>query len=139
MKKVTLATSISAVLIALGLTSHTLADSNYAAKSAAQKSAKISLTEAINIAEQATGGQSSEAEFEMEKGVAAYEVEITMADHSEVDVLIDAQSGAILSKESEHDKDDHGKDHDDDDHKDDHDKDHDDDHKDDHDHDHGKN
>ena len=105
MKKTTLATTMAIALLTAGFGANLMADSDDAATAAAQQSAKISMTQAISIAEQATGGQSTEAEFELEDGVAMYEVEIAMADGSEVEVMIDAQSGSVLSQETEDDDD----------------------------------
>lgn len=101
MKKVTIATAAAVALLTAGLSMNLAADSDNAATAAAQQNAKISMIQAINIAEQATGGKSAEAEFELEDGTAIYEVEIAMADGSEVEVTIDAQSGSILSQEVE--------------------------------------
>lgn len=103
-----ISTSAIALLIA-GLSFNAIADSNNkAAIAEAQQNAAISLTHAITIAEQKTGGVKNEAEFELEDGVAIYEVEVDMPDGSEIELEIDAQSGAILSQKTE------DEDHDDD-------------------------
>ena len=72
-----------------------------------QQAAKITMVEAITIAEQTTGGKSTEAEFELENGIALYEVEVLMADGSEVELEIGAQSGEILSQKIEDEDDEH--------------------------------
>ena len=105
MNKTILATAITA-LLATGLSSNLLADSNDAATAAAQQNAAISMEQAVAIAEQASGGKNADSEFELENGVSLYEITVTMADGSEVEVSIDAQSGAVLSQEVEDDKDD---------------------------------
>ena len=115
MNKLILSTTAALVILATSLSMNLHADSDSKASATAQKNAKITLSQAITIAEQATGGKSTEAEFELEEGKAIYEVEVSMADGSEIEVEIDAQSGAILSQEvddehKEDDKDDNDKD-----------------------------
>ncbi len=105
MNKTILATTIAALLTA-GYSTNLFADSNGAATTAAQQNAAISMEQAVAIAEQATGGKNSDSEFELEDGVSLYEVSITMADGAEVEVNVDAQSGAVLSQEAEEDEDD---------------------------------
>lgn len=106
MKKSIFVSTIAAVVTGAVLSTNLWADSDDAKDSAAHQNAKISLSEAIHIAEQATGGKSTEAEFEMEHGKAIYEVEIRMADNREIEVEIDAQSGSILKQEAEDSEDD---------------------------------
>jgi len=102
MKKSTIASTSAIALLIAGLSFSAIADSsNKAATAAAQQNAAITQAQAVTIAEQATGGNSSEVEFELEDGVAIYEVELDMPDGSEVEVEIDAQSGAILAQETE--------------------------------------
>ena len=102
MNKVTLASTTAVAILVAGLSFNAIASSkDDAASKAAQQNAEISLTQAINIAEQATGGKNSEAEFELEDGVAIYEVEIDMPDGSEIEVEVDAQSGEILAQKAE--------------------------------------
>ncbi len=74
-------------------------------KTDAQKQTTITTKMAISIAEKATGGKSTEAEFEVEDGKAIYEVEITLIDGSEVEVEVDAETGAVLSQKTEDDDD----------------------------------
>ena len=125
MKKTILATTIAA-LLTTGFITNSLADSNNPATAVAQQNATVSMEQAIAIAEQASGGTKADAEFELEDGVSLYEIEITMADGSEVEVTIDAQSGTVLSQENEDDKGDDDDDDDDDDENEDDDKDDDD-------------
>lgn len=99
MKKTIIATAIAA-LLTVGVSANLLASNNAATK-AAQQNAAISMQQAIRIAEQAVGGKATEAEFELEDGVALYEIEFEHADGSEVEVYIDAQSGTILAQETE--------------------------------------
>jgi uncharacterized membrane protein YkoI len=103
MKKSIVINTLATVVTTTMLSTALWADSDDATHSAAQQNAKISLVEAINIAEQATGGKSSEAEFEMEDGQAIYEVEVRMTDGTEIEVEIDAQSGTVLKQETEDD------------------------------------
>ncbi|MGB0845451.1 MAG: PepSY domain-containing protein [Thiolinea sp.] len=116
MNKTILATTIAA-LLTTGFSTNLLADSNDAETAAAQQNAAITIEQAIATAEQTTGGKSGDAEFELEDGASVYEVEVTLADGSEVEVTIDAQSGAVLSQETEEadDKDDDDEDESDDD------------------------
>ena len=112
MNKTILATTI-VTLVTVGFSTSLLAHSNDAATTAAQQNSAVSMEQAIEIAEQVTGGKKADAEFELENGQAIYEVEITMTNGSEVEVTIDAQSGAILSQETENDNDDHKEEDDD--------------------------
>ena len=110
MNKATIISTSAIALLIAGLSFNAIADSNNKAATAeAQQNAAITLTQAITIAEQATGGTNSEAEFELEDGVALYEVEIDMPDGSEIELEIDAQSGAILTQKTEDDDNDHDK------------------------------
>lgn len=106
----TIITTAIAALLTVGVSANLLASSNDAAAKTAQQNAAISMEQAIKIAEQAVGGKATEAEFELEDGVAVYEIEFNRADGSEVEVYIDAQSGVILAQEIEDDDDDGGKD-----------------------------
>jgi len=113
MNKATIVSTSAIALLIAGLSFNAFASSgDREATAEARKNAAISLAQAISIAEQATGGKNAEAEFELDDGVALYEVEIKMPDGSEVDVDVDATSGAILAQKAEKDK--HDKDCDDD-------------------------
>ncbi len=61
---------------------------------AALEGAKVSLTDAIAIAEKEGGGKAVDAGFEGENGSYAYEVEVLGA-NGEQTVLVDAQSGKV--------------------------------------------
>lgn len=112
MNKSTLATTSLIALLVTGLSVSAIADSDdKAATKTAQQNAAITLTQAITIAEQETGGKSTEAEFELEDGVAIYEVEISMPDGSEVEVELDAQTGAVIAQKTEDEEGDHDDDH----------------------------
>lgn len=118
MNKVSIAVSSALAVLMTGFSMGALADSeDKAAETAAQQKAAITLVKAIDIAEQATGGKSSEAEFDLKDGKAIYEVEVTLADGSEVEVNIDAESGAVLSQKADDGKDDDHDDDEDEDHK----------------------
>lgn len=64
----------------------------------------ITEEQAVKIAEDSTSGKASEVELESEDGVVVYEVEITLSDGTEKDVLVDAMTGA-LSEDREEDED----------------------------------
>lgn len=112
MNKFKIVTSSALALLVATFSLGAAADSdNKAAEAAAQKNAAITSDMAITIAEQITGGKAEEAEFELEDGKAIYEVEIIMADGTELEVEIDAESGTVLSqKEEDEDEDDDDKD-----------------------------
>ena len=63
--------------------------------------ARISITEAIQAAEKATGGAVFNAAFTRRGDQAAYEVDLLMKDGTAVSVAIDAQTGAILKNEAD--------------------------------------
>ena len=110
MNKLTILTTSMTGLLVAGLSMSAFADSaNKAAEIEAQKNATITTEMAITIAEQLTGGKSTEAEFELEDGKAIYEVELTMDDGSEVEVEVDAETGVVLSQKTEDDDDDDDK------------------------------
>jgi uncharacterized membrane protein YkoI len=74
---------------------------------------KKTLAEAEALALQAVPGTVVEAELEKEHGRWVYSVEIRPATRGpEVEVLIDADSGATVAIEEDDDDDDHGSDHD---------------------------
>ena len=109
----TILTTTAAVLLTMSLSAGLWAGANEAESKAAQQASAISMEQAIAIAKQLSGGGwVEEAEFELEDGVAVYEVELNMADGSEVEIMIDAQSGEVLAQETEEDgeKDDDEKD-----------------------------
>jgi uncharacterized membrane protein YkoI len=58
--------------------------------------ARISLAQAIAIAEQKTGGKASHAELENEKGALVYDVEVTDGTKT-TDVKVDAADGRVVS------------------------------------------
>jgi uncharacterized membrane protein YkoI len=79
----------------------------------ALQGASVSLAEAIGIAQGAyPDGAVIGAEFELEEGVPAFEVEIALVDGSSVEVRIDPESGDILSAEADEDDDHSGPGHD---------------------------
>lgn len=82
--------------------------------------ASISESKALNIADTAyTGdGTFTDIELEMEHGVLVYAVEYTEKDGNEVDVKVDAKTGAVVVVESDKDEavdDDYGDEDDDED------------------------
>ena len=110
MNKLTILTTSMTGLLVAGLSMGAFADSSdKAAEAEAQKNATITTEMAITIAEQLTGGKSTEAEFELEDGKGIYEVELTMTDGSEVEVEVDAETGVVLSQKVEDEDDDDDK------------------------------
>jgi uncharacterized membrane protein YkoI len=71
--------------------------------------AKISLTQAINVAEQHVHGKASQAEYENSKQGWVYDVEV-VSGAKVFDVKIDGNKGTVIS--SVEDKEDHDGDHD---------------------------
>jgi uncharacterized membrane protein YkoI len=64
-------------------------------RTAFQKAA-IGLPQAISSAESQSGGRAMSAEFEMEDGLGIFEVELLVADSSEIEVLINASTGQVM-------------------------------------------
>ncbi len=101
---------IAVVVAALGV----LAPAVHAAQkqendALASASAKVTLEEAVKIAEGAAHGKASRAEFELEKSGGVYEVEVVAAD-AVYDVRVDAAKGSVLSSDqdkADHEDDDH--------------------------------
>ena len=106
-------------IVAITLLSTTAIASNHAADSEQNDAlsvttAKISLTQAIDIAEQHLTGKASRAEFENHKDQMVFDIEV-ISDNKVMDVKIDPESGKILAVKE--DKSDHDGDHDKDDDK----------------------
>lgn len=91
MYKTFLATLLVTV-ISIGTSSAALADGKIAKK---LQSAKISLQEAIGIAEQAVGGRAYKAKLDKNSFGSEYEVDLLVEDN-EVEVSVDAQSAEVL-------------------------------------------
>ncbi len=90
------------VFLSAALPSIALADSRgEREEKAAFSLAKISLTDAIAIAEEKSSGRAMSAEFEKEDGAWIYAVEVIQPNENEVEVCIDASSGSIIKIESE--------------------------------------
>lgn len=68
------------------------------AKYSALKQAKISLNDAMQQAIQRVNGQVIDAEFELEKGRAFYDIEV-QSDNQIYDISIDANTGHIISSQ----------------------------------------
>ncbi len=88
----------------------------YAAQSAGNDAlsidkAKISITQAINTAEQRHGGKASKAEFENTRSGPAYEIEVVSGTRV-FDVKVDAVKGTILASAEDTLDRDGGDDHD---------------------------
>lgn len=63
---------------------------------------KISAIEAINAAERSSGAQAENLELDMHRGHAVFEIDL-FDDKMEYEIHIDAQSGDIISRQSEYD------------------------------------
>lgn len=93
----------TAALLALGLVSApvVMADSDDVPEGF---KTVISEEQARKIAEDGTSGKATEVELESEDGVVVYEVEVTLSDGTEKEMLVDAMTGA-LSEDSDEDED----------------------------------
>jgi uncharacterized membrane protein YkoI len=85
---------VSALLLATGATA-------FAAKSTASETmtmtdTKVTLTQAITIAEQNANGKATRAELETGKKGTVYDIEV-ISGTKKVDIQVDAQSGAVLA------------------------------------------
>ena len=100
MNKVTLTATTTVALLVASLSTGAFADmKDQAAVEEAQKNVAITLPQAVTLAEAATGGKQSSAEFDLEDGMPIYEVVIDLPDGTTVDVDIDAESGVVLAKD----------------------------------------
>lgn len=81
------------------------AEQSDAMELAALAGAKVSLTEAIAIAEKEGGGKAVDAGFEDENGSYAYEVEV-LGPNGEQTLLVDGQSGKVTKVAQNADDDD---------------------------------
>ena len=68
---------------------------------------RITLVQAVAIAEQHVGGSASQAELESENGRLVYAIEV-MGDTKTIDVRIDAADGTVVSTESAKDREESG-------------------------------
>lgn len=66
------------------------------AEAAALADAKISLVDAVALAERSTNALAAEAEFEAEDGKAVFEVGLYNAAGQELEAVIDANTGKVL-------------------------------------------
>lgn len=57
---------------------------------------RISIIDAINIASEQVPGQVVKAELEHEKGMLVYEVDIITAQQVKYEVIVDANTGAVI-------------------------------------------
>lgn len=102
---------IAATVLALGAGSAAYAKDrgNYAVSDLAQ--AKISLTQAVDAAQQhAGGGRATKAELERHKGKPAYEVEVVKGTDV-TNVIVDAADGNVIASMA--DREDHDGEHED--------------------------
>ena len=59
--------------------------------------AKISLVDAVNAAQQHTGGKATRAELDGERGTTVFNVEVATADQKVLDVRVDAITGTVVA------------------------------------------
>lgn len=104
MKKTT-AKILAATLIATGLTGTSLAVAAQTDTNEAPLTSDLSISQVSEIALGAQAGTIEEIELENEDGKAVFEVEIK-TDTGEVEVMIDAATGDVLSMEQDDDGDD---------------------------------
>lgn len=100
----TLTKYATAGLVALGLSTTGLAVAQTTSESSGDTAVttSISFEEALAIAREAQPGSVEEIERDREDGVTVFEVEIETAE-GEVEVMIDATTGEVLSVETEDD------------------------------------
>ena len=115
MKKTT-AKILAATLIATGLTGTSLAVAAQTGAGETPLQSDLSISQVSEIALGAQAGTIEEIELEREDGKAVFEVEIK-TDTGEVEVMIDAATGDVLSMEQDDDNDDDDDDGEDDDDK----------------------
>ena len=88
--------------LGFGIGSNAMADSYDEAELAAINTAKISLSDAIGLAEKEAGGRAVEAEIDEDGDrVFYYEVEVITPDGGEKEVLIDMNTGKIIKIEDD--------------------------------------
>lgn len=98
--------TLGVALLLAGATTSNLMDSRSAQASEVTKDlrlleeAKISLTEAIQIAEKHVGGKAIEADLDRENGKAVYDVSVIKAER-EHEVRLDAVTGDVLRVKEE--------------------------------------
>jgi len=83
-----------------------------ALEAVAYEQVKMTLADAIALAERQTGGKAVEATLEQEHGTVSFEVEI-MKDRAFQKVTIDARTGQVVSTKADHDQEEDGEQDDD--------------------------
>ena len=76
--------------------SATMDNDDDAVEAAAFADAKISLVDAVALAEQSTNALAAEAEFESEDGKAVFEVGLYDASGAELEAIVDATTGELI-------------------------------------------
>ena len=102
---------LAAVPLALGVATLAKADkhSNEVNETQAVMNAKISLADAIKVAEAEAKGKAVDSGVADENGVVSYEVEIVGQDGKRMDVLVDPQTGKVLKMAAAETDDESGK------------------------------
>ncbi|MDE2369871.1 MAG: PepSY domain-containing protein [Burkholderiales bacterium] len=59
--------------------------------------ARLSLVQAVDVAQNHTGGRATRAELGSENGAPVFEIEVAAADQQLTDVTVDAVAGKVLS------------------------------------------
>ena len=83
-----------------------------AQEAVAYEQVKMTLADAIALAERQTGGKAVEATLEQEHGNVSFQVEI-MKDRAFQKVTIDARTGQVVSTKADHDQEEDGEQDDD--------------------------
>lgn len=82
-------------LLIVGFGAASFASEAPAVDSHGVKSAKLSVAEAVQIAEKAVGGKATAASLDATTADVVYEVDITLTDGSIKSVLVDAMTGTL--------------------------------------------
>lgn len=111
-KPVLAAAALAASAIAIGGHAYAASDSNAAdqAEMQAALAAKVTMTQAVEVAESKSGGKAMEAVFSAENGKPGYEVTTVSKDGAEHNLFVDASTGDAMKStaSAEKEKDDDG-------------------------------
>lgn len=101
-KKPVLAAVLAASIIAIGGHAYAASGSNAAdqAEMQAALAAKVAMTQAVQAAENKSGGKAMEAVFSAENGKPGYEVTTVTKDGAEHNLFVDASTGDAMKSTS---------------------------------------